>query len=94
MINRSLQRRQRPWGVGRALQGDATAEMMGCTVREILGLSRYREATRAIARDVARVSDAAGTASEIADLLKARRYMARLSSLGFSKALAFETVRT
>jgi len=57
------------WGVGRALPGDASAEMMRAAVREVLAAPACRDAARAIARQLAGVDGASNAADEIEQLL-------------------------
>ena len=57
------------WGVGRSVPGDATAELIGAAVREVLETSSYRAAARAISRQLVGVDGAAIAANEIEALL-------------------------
>jgi MGT family glycosyltransferase len=60
------------WGVGRALPGDANAEMMRSAVREVLASAAYRENSRAISRQLADVDGASNAANEIEQVLVER----------------------
>ena len=57
------------WKVGRALSGDATAEMMREAVKQVLGSSAYREQGAAISTQLAGVDGASNGADEIELLL-------------------------
>ncbi len=57
------------WKIGRALPGDATAEMMREAVRQLLGSNSYRERAAAISEQFAGVDGASNAADEIELLL-------------------------
>jgi MGT family glycosyltransferase len=61
------------WGVGRALPGDATADMMRSAVEEVLASPSCRDAARAIARQLAGVDGASNAADEIEQLFERPR---------------------
>lgn len=53
------------WGVGTALPGDATAEMMRTAIERVLKTASFRDAARAISRQLADTDGAANAADEI-----------------------------
>jgi MGT family glycosyltransferase len=57
------------WGVGRALPGDATAEMIREAVRDVLASPSCRDAARAISRQLEDVDGARNAADEIEQML-------------------------
>jgi UDP:flavonoid glycosyltransferase YjiC (YdhE family) len=57
------------WGVACTLPGDATAAMVRDAVRDVLAAPSYRDAARAISRQLAGVDGAANAADEIEDML-------------------------
>jgi MGT family glycosyltransferase len=57
------------WGVARALPADASAEMMREAVRDVLATPSYRDAARAISRQLAGVDGARNAADEIEQML-------------------------
>lgn len=60
------------WKIGRALPGDATAEMMCEALRQVLGSGSYRERAVAISAQLAGVDGAPKAADEIELLLQNR----------------------
>jgi len=57
------------WGVGRALPGDASADMMRAAVLEVLANPALRDKARAISQQLAGVDGARAAADEIEQLL-------------------------
>ncbi|MGH6673425.1 MAG: glycosyltransferase [Xanthobacteraceae bacterium] len=66
------------WGVGRALSGDVSAEMIRHAVQEVLADAGFRRKSQAISRELARVDGAVNAAAEIESLLAEHRFRARL----------------
>jgi UDP:flavonoid glycosyltransferase YjiC (YdhE family) len=57
------------WGVGRALPGDASADMMRSAMQEVLASPSRRAAARALSQQLAAVDGAGNAADEIEQLL-------------------------
>jgi UDP:flavonoid glycosyltransferase YjiC (YdhE family) len=60
------------WKVGRALPGNAGADMMRQTVADVLGARSYREKAAAISAELAAADGAGKAADEIEALLSSR----------------------
>ncbi len=61
------------WKVGRALPGDASADMMREAVAQVLGSSSYRQRAAALSAQLVGV-DGAGTAADEIELLLSDRF--------------------
>lgn len=60
------------WGVGRALPGEATTDMMRLAAQEVLATPSYREAALAISRQLVGTDGATNAAYEVESLLSRR----------------------